>query len=312
MNRVETRELAYFLAVAQESHIGRAAERLGIAQPPLSRAVRALERRLGVELLVRHAGGVRLTPAGEVLAREAAEVLAAADAAVRRTRRAAEQRARLLVALKPGGDGELLPEILAHYQAGGAAVPVELVFCDGAERVARLRDGTVDAALLHHPYDDLTDLDVEPLLVEASMALLPAGHRLADRQRLLLADLAEEPLARWRGLPEYGGTGPEVHGITQLTQLVALGQAVGVVPESVRQHVPGGVVCVPVDDARPITLLLAWPQRSTSPTLAAFAAAAATVAASRLPGSATDVSVPSMTAGSAATGHARNGSPASA
>ncbi|MFD0575674.1 LysR family transcriptional regulator [Dactylosporangium darangshiense] len=90
MERLETRELAYFVVVAEEQHVGRAAERLGMAQPPLSRAISKLERRVGVPLLERAGRGVRLTAAGKVLMHEARKVLDAAAAAGHRTRRAAK------------------------------------------------------------------------------------------------------------------------------------------------------------------------------------------------------------------------------
>jgi DNA-binding transcriptional LysR family regulator len=311
VERVETRELAYFRAVAEELHIGRAAARLGIAQPPLSRAIRQLERRLGVELLVRHSGGVRLTTAGVVLAREAATVLDAAEAAVRRTKRAAERDARLVVALKPGADSDLLPEILAAYPGEPAAVPVEIKLCDQDERVAALRDGSADVAFLHHPAEDFTGLDIEPLLEERQLALLPSGHRLADRQEIRLADLVGEPVARWRGRPALYGDGPEVRDAAQLMQLITLGQAVAVVPDSVRNHLRTGLVCVPVSDAPPATVVLAWPERSTSPALAAFVRVTARVAARRLPRPVALSRVGLVTAGSAL-GHTRVGFPASA
>ena len=85
---METRELRYFIAVAEELHFGRAAERLGIAQPPLSRATQQLERRLGVALLEHNRRGVSLTGAGEILLQEGRAALDATAAAVRRTRRA--------------------------------------------------------------------------------------------------------------------------------------------------------------------------------------------------------------------------------
>ncbi|MEU4087528.1 LysR family transcriptional regulator, partial [Streptomyces aureus] len=88
MDTLETRELTYFVAVAEELHFGRAAERLGMAQPPLSRAIQQLERRLGVCLLERNRRGVRLTDAGEVLLHEGRAALDATAAAARRTRRA--------------------------------------------------------------------------------------------------------------------------------------------------------------------------------------------------------------------------------
>jgi DNA-binding transcriptional LysR family regulator len=311
VERVETRELAYFRAVAEELHIGRAAARLGIAQPPLSRAVRQLERRLGVDLLVRHAGGVRLTPAGEVLAREAVTVLDAAEAAVRRTRRAAEREARLVVALKPGGDSDLLPEILAAYPDEPAAVPVDVKLYDQDQRAAALRDGSADVAFLHYPPEDLAGLDVEPLLVEPPLAVLPAGHRLADRQVISLADLADEPVARWRGRAAFYGDGPEVRDIGQLMQLITLGRAVAVMPDSARSMLRTGLVWIPVTDAQPVTLVLAWPEQSTSPALAAFVRVAARVAARRLPRPSALGKVDLVTTGSAL-GHTRVGHPASA
>src|SRR5947208_1758596 len=99
MNEVELRELRYFLAVAEELNFGRAARRLGMAQPPLSKAVRQLESRLGVPLLERTTRRVALTPAGEVLVDQARYALEAATAAVARTRRAGATRPRLAVAV---------------------------------------------------------------------------------------------------------------------------------------------------------------------------------------------------------------------
>src|SRR5689334_6287153 len=111
MEELETRELRYFVAVAEELHFGRAAARLGIAQPPLSRAIRLMERRLGVSLLERTSRSVRLTPAGEVLLSEGRQALAAVAAASRRTRRAGRGQPRLVLAMKPGTDAGLVRAI---------------------------------------------------------------------------------------------------------------------------------------------------------------------------------------------------------
>ena len=118
---MEVRELRYFIAVAEELHFSRAAERLGIAQPPLSRAIKQVERRLGVTLLVRSSRAVRLTPAGETLLREGRTALAAMTRAARHAQRAAQPEPRLILAMKPGGDGGLLPDLLTAYEAQGAA-----------------------------------------------------------------------------------------------------------------------------------------------------------------------------------------------
>lgn len=106
---METRELRYFVAVAEELHFGRAAERLGIAQPPLSRAIRQLERRLGTTLLERTSRGVSLTDAGDVLLTEGRVALTAVEAAERRTRRAAlaaEAKTGIVLATKSGASSD--------------------------------------------------------------------------------------------------------------------------------------------------------------------------------------------------------------
>src|SRR5690349_15522987 len=128
MNELEVRELRYFVAVAEELHFGRAAQRLGMAQPPLSRAISQLERRLGVDLLRRTSRSVVLTEAGAVLLREGRAALGAVEAAERRTRRASETAGLVLVS-KAGAAGELLPKMLDAYAAEPGAVPVEVILC---------------------------------------------------------------------------------------------------------------------------------------------------------------------------------------
>jgi DNA-binding transcriptional LysR family regulator len=254
-----------------------------MAQPPLSRAIQKLERRLGVLLFDRSGQRVVLTPAGEVLAEEAAKVLEAVRAATIRTRRAGRTEPRLVVAMKAGGDGGLLPAILAAYRDCPEAAEVELVLCSVTERARLLREGTADVAFLHSPYEDLAGFDSEPLRVEGSVAIMPLGHRLAGREFLRLADLEADPTPCWpvaarpgraRAAPEL----PEPMDPAELMQLVALGRMVAVVPESVRDHVRRDLVCVPVLDAGPTTVVLAWAEGARSGTLAAFVRTAAAVA----------------------------------
>ncbi len=274
---VETRELAYFLAVARELHFGRAAESLGIAQPPLSRAIGRLERRLGVTLLERTSRRVTLTPAGETLLAEGAAALDAVTAAVRRTRRAGGAAPRLVLAMKPGGDGGgLLPAILAAYERRPDALPVEVLLGYGADHA--LRDGRADAALLYTPRQDVTGLATEDLLEEPQVAVLPRGHRLAGRAQVSMADLdgGGVPLARHGRGPD--GLPPITDG-GQLMQLIALGRAVAVLPASMRGLLRDDLAAVPVRDAAPTTLVLAWPEASRSRALAEFVRSAAAVAA---------------------------------
>ncbi|MGI5238472.1 LysR family transcriptional regulator [Dactylosporangium sp. CA-139066] len=275
MERLETRELAYFVAVAEEQHVGRAADRLGMAQPPLSRAIRKLERRIGVPLLERAGRGIRLTPAGEVLAHEARKVLDAATAAGLRTRRAAEAGPRLVLAMKAGADAGLLPEILRRHREQPGAAAVDVRVCGPCEQAELLRTGVADVALLHLPYDDASGFDTELLHVDGQVAVLRPEHPLAGRAAVRLDELEGETFPRWPGMP---GTGPLIRDGSQLMQLIALGETIALLPAASAEHLRRDLVAVPVADAGPVSLVLAWPQRSRSPALAAFARAAADVA----------------------------------
>ncbi|MEV6520242.1 LysR family transcriptional regulator [Micromonospora chalcea] len=273
---METRELRYFVAVAEELHFGRAARRLGIAQPPLSRAIQQLERRLGVTLLERDNRSVALTAAGSVLLREGRAALDAVDAADRRTRRAGQAATGgpgLVLATKAGASSELLPKLLDAYAAEPDAVPVEVLLCGIGEQERLLRDGRADVALLHLPFDSTTGLDTEELITEQQVAILPAGHPLARRPHLLMAEveaLPDLPMPRWpRADGSYpDGPGPEVRDHAQLFQLIALGRTVVVLPESARSLLLADLAAVPVPDAPAVTTVIAWPPHSRSRALA--------------------------------------------
>ncbi|MFI9115834.1 LysR family transcriptional regulator [Streptomyces venezuelae] len=272
---METRELRYFVAVAEELHFGRAAQRLAMAQPPLSRAIQQLERRLGVVLLHRTARGVSLTEAGSVLLREGRAALDAVEAAERRTRRAAAGPPGVVLATKAGASSELLSQLLDAYAAEPGAVAVEVLLCGPGEQERLLRDGRADVALLQRPFDTTAGLDTEDLLTERQMVVLPAGHPSAGRSHLSMAEvtaLTDLPLPRWPrrdgSCPE--GPGPRVRDHTQLFQLIALGRACAVVPESLRAHLRGDHATVPVPDAPPVTTVIAWPPHSRSQAVAAL------------------------------------------
>jgi DNA-binding transcriptional LysR family regulator len=267
MDRLETRELAYFLAVADELHFGRAATRLGIAQPAVSKTIRQLERRLGVALFERTSRAVTLTEAGRVLTREARVALDAVSAAALRTQRAGIREPRLMLAMKPGGDGGLLPAILAAYEREPEALPVEVVF--DADSARLLREGRADAALLYAPPDELRGLDSETLLTEAPVAVLPRSHPLARRASLHMADLAGENLHRRPSDPSA------TESLSALMHLVALGRKVAVLPRVLTTPLRDDLTAVPMTDVPPVVLVLAWPAHSTSPSVAALARAAA-------------------------------------
>ncbi|WP_405094282.1 LysR family transcriptional regulator [Micromonospora sp. NBC_01392] len=277
---METRELRYFVAVAEELHFGRAAARLGIAQPPLSRAIRQLERRLGVRLLDRDRRGVALTDAGRVLLREAGTVLDAVTAAASRTRRAGTPTRPLVLVTKAGASHELLQRLLDALAGEPGAPPVEVLLCEVGEQAGLLRAGRADVAIMHRPVDDLAGFDTEDLVTEGQVAILPAGHPLAARDRLTLAEVQhvpDLPIARWPRLDGTypAGPGPEVRTQSQLAQLVALGRTLLVIPTSSRAWQWPQHVAVPVVDAPHITTVLAWPAGSRSRPVASLVHTAA-------------------------------------
>ena len=264
---MEIRELQYFVAVAEELHFGKAAERLDIAQPALSRSIAQLERRLDVTLLERTSRKVTLTEAGGVLLAEARSILSAVAAAERRTQEAAQKRPRVVLAVKTGTAGELLAKVLDAYRAEPGAAEVELLLCEAHQHQRLLLSGQADVALLHLPFDPADGLDTEALFTEPQVAVLPTSHPLAGRAQVRsaeLADLPGLPMARWcRPDGSYpDGPGPEVHNLGQIFQLIALGRATVVVPESAAVDLRRDLVTVPVVDAAPVTTVIAWPAES--------------------------------------------------
>ncbi len=277
VDTLETRELKYFVAVAEELHFSRAAERLGIAQPPLTRAIQQLERRLAVTLLDRDRRGVALTGAGRVLLDEARTILDATAAAARRTQRAASPTRRLVLATKSGTNHEVLRRLLDAHDG-----EIEVLLCGLGDQARMLRDGRADVALMQRPFDDLAGFDTEDLLTEQQVAILPAAHPLATRASLTMADIAEVPglpVARWP-LPDgtyEPGPGPEIHDQAQLAQLIALGQTMSVLCASSRTWLWGAHAAVPLTDSPYVSTVLAWPAHSRSREIAALARTAAMI-----------------------------------
>ncbi len=270
--------MRYFVAVAEELHFGRAAQRLGIAQPPLSRAIRQLERRLGAALLTRTSRAVAVTEAGSVLLREGRAALDAVEAADRRTRRAAHAatgHAGVVLVTKAGASSELLAKLLDAYAAEPDAVTVDVLLCGIGEQERLLRDGRADVALLHRPFDATAGFDTEELSTEGQVVVLPAGHPLTGRTHVQLADVSALPglpMPRWPGrdgrYPD--GPGPQVRDHAQLLQLIALARASAILPDSCRAQLRDDLAAVPVRDAPTVTTVIAWPPHSRSRALAAL------------------------------------------
>jgi DNA-binding transcriptional LysR family regulator len=245
MNQLETRELAYFVAVAETLHFGQAAERLGITQPPLSRAIAHLERRVGVPLLERTTRQVLLTTAGEVFLAECRTILAAMDIAVRKARKAADQR-RVTIAVRPAAGPGVLPALLTAGAEGPDGVLADVVFT--YDEIGALRDGTADVALMCQS-TAVPGLELMELGLELPVALLPVGHPLADRPFLTLTEV--------EALPGYEAQLPN-EALDTMVDRVALGQLVVVVGDSVRDRLGGSVRVVPIHGYPATQLVLAW------------------------------------------------------
>ncbi|MCQ9178895.1 LysR family transcriptional regulator [Streptomyces sp. IBSBF 2953] len=272
---MESRPLRYFVAVAEELNFARAAQRLGISPPPLSRSIRALESELGAVLFERTTHSVALTPAGAVLLAEARFALEALDAAGLRARRAAAAEPKLVLAVKADGDAGLLETILARYAADPAALPVTVRLAAWQEQSRMLRQGEADAALMYEPYER-AGLDTEDLVSEPRVAALAVSHPLAVRAGLRLADLGLREHETLRFIEEVRGRGQD---LAQLLTLVGLGELVALLPASVADRYPRpGVVYRPVLDAPAAVMAVAWPQQSRSTATAALVRAAVSAA----------------------------------
>jgi DNA-binding transcriptional LysR family regulator len=274
MVELETRELEYFIAVADELHFGRAAVRLSIAQPALSKAIRRIEARLGVPLFIRSSRRVELTAAGEALREHGRHALDAVGVAVQSARRAGDDQGHLRLVLKPGGDAGLLAGLLAGYSHLPDARRVDILFSGPADRSDFLREGRADVGLLYVPFDDVVGLAHETLHVEDRVAIVPAEHRLAGRASVGMSDLEGETLPRGKGILEGDGTGPEVADVVQMFHMIKVSRMIAVLPRSLVEPVPAGLVGVPVADAPPSRLVLAWNEQDHRPLVASFVAAA--------------------------------------
>jgi DNA-binding transcriptional LysR family regulator len=191
---IELRQLRYFLAVSEELHFRRAAERLNMAQPPLSQAIRKLESELGVALFERTTRVVDLTEAGRVLAAQARHVLSTVDIAITETRRAGGIGCGLRIGFTPHLPIEQLLLFLGALQEREPEARTEVTHASAVEQLKSLADGDLDIAML--PWaNDREGLQVEPIFPgEPLAAFLPGDHRLAERRTLGPADLAEETL----------------------------------------------------------------------------------------------------------------------
>lgn len=286
---IETRHLRYFVAVAETLHFGRAAERLNIAQPALSRQIQQLEQELGIVLLERSQRRVRLTPAGRLYLERATRLLDDLAKATNDVRRAdAGHAGRLSVGFIHSSTYSVTPAILGRYHASYPDVELVLHEMTIFEQFRALRDNVIDIGILRPPVGD-PHLSVMPFRDEEFLVVVPEGHRLAGTTLAALADLAEEtfvlfeqrksPLfySRIISMCEGAGFVPQVeqyaNQIHTVLGLVRAGMGISIVPEVARNlHMPG-IRFLPIREAPPpVQVALAWRSLDETPTLRSFRA----------------------------------------
>lgn len=271
---MELRHLRSFVAVAEERHFGRAAERLHIAQPPLSQQIRALERDLGVTLFERTTRRVDLTPAGAAYLERVRAILRDVDDAAEEARLVAAGRlGRLTIGCVGSVTYSLLPRLARGLATELPGVEVsfrgEMLVPD---QVGALLAGEVDLALLRTPVRE-AQLVVRPLRRDRLVLAVPAEHPLAARRRVAVRDLRDVDLivhsgrreavmfARVTGLCRDAGIEPRVrHEVAETSTLVTLvagGLGVAVVPEPVSELGLDGVRYLPLSGAGTVDLALA-------------------------------------------------------
>ena len=270
---MELRHLRYFAAVAEELHFGRAAARLGMAQPPLSQQIRQLERELGVELLSRTRRRVELTEAGRVFLEEARAILQRVAQATTAARRAARgETGALAIGVVATATYGLMPRAFRLFRARHPDVALTIGVMSTGAQVAALRAGQLQLGIARPPFGDET-LVAEPLHEEPVIAALPSGHPLSARRALPLRALAHEPfvlfprdrrpgwydfvlgLCRGAGFePAVGQDAPE---LATAMALVAAGIGVTLVPAAVQDLRRSGVDYRPLAAPAPRTQLIA-------------------------------------------------------
>ncbi|HET6198304.1 MAG TPA: LysR family transcriptional regulator, partial [Acetobacteraceae bacterium] len=197
---MELRHLRYFVAVAHEGHVTRAAEKLHIQQPPLSQQIRALEREIDAALFVRHPRGVSLTDAGRSFLADAEQILAQAEHAKIRARRTARgEVGRIAVGFTTSAPFHpLVARAIREFRGNRPNVSFVLEESSSGDMVSGLRDERLDVAFIRSGLVDPAGVTVHPLLQEDMVAAFPARHPLSKRARLTLRDLADETLILYR------------------------------------------------------------------------------------------------------------------
>ncbi len=297
---MELRQLRYFVAVAEELHFARAAARLLIASPSLSQQIKTLERSLSVTLFERSSTGVSLTPAGAQLLPLARATLAAAEELLDTAQRISHERATVLrlgfLAFALTAPSRRL---LTEFGRTAPDVSVQMRQYEWDDPSAGLLAGDTDAAFVRPPFTGDDRLQMLELDADVLLAVLPEGHELAGAESVSAARLAQEPwleadvvkdpvFARFWYFTDLrdAGSGAAVRSragtVEEWLAEIAFGRGVNVVPAGMAEgYRRPGLVFVPVADAPPSRLVLAWRRDDPPEVATTFARFAARSAARR-------------------------------
>lgn len=282
---MDLRLLRYFVAVAEERHFGRAATRLHMTQPPLSRAIKQLETDLGTVLLHRSATGVSLTAAGAALHGEARALLEQAEIA-REKVAAAAGTTTLTVGTLADSAEQAGARLVTAFRRRHPGIHVRVREADFTDPTTGLRAGLVDVALTRTPFDD-TGIATYVLRSDPVGVILRADDPLADRDALSVRDLDDRPWFRlpegtdprwrayWNGSTPGGEAhdGPVIRTVQECLQAVLWNGTVGLAP--LAHALPPDLVSVPLTDLPPTELVVAWHDTGTDPLVRSFVSLAA-------------------------------------
>lgn len=285
---MDLRQLEAFVAVAEELHFGRAAKRMHMAQPPISRHIRRLEEEVGAQLLVRSGRGVETTPAGQAFLHEARATLSQAVRASRVAQRFARgELGRLRIGHVDSASSELLPTALRAFHDQYPDVRLVLEESRTTALVRAVLEGHLDVAFVRPPVTD-DRLRSEVLMDEPLVVAVPSEHPLAGHERVRINLLADERfiVVPWHEQPalhdEIIGTcrragfhptiAEEAYPISSVVLLVAAGLGVAMVPAFLAKHLcQGNVVYKRLEgSAGQLQLSLAWPSHGASPAVQDF------------------------------------------
>lgn len=279
---IDTRLLRYFVAVADEGHLTRAAERLFISQPALTKQIKQLEAQLGVALFVRSRRGMTLTEAGTALAGCAPAVLDTWDWALRGTKGAAARSAQVLrVGFVASAANELTQPIIAEFTRRRPGWRVQMQQTAWDDPTAGLASGEADVALLRLPCPGQDAFGIEVLITEDRWVCLPASHPLAEREIIAFEELLDEPYVAtpessgwwrdfWLAKDERDGRpvtiGAVAHNPDEWLNAIANGYGVSLTPEATaRFYRRPDVVYRPVSGVGPSRVGVAWPRANQVP-----------------------------------------------